>query len=200
MGTKEKRTGLGEALFSGVQQRVLGVLFANHERSFYGNELLRLAKTGRGALQRELDGLVRAGLVMQRAIGKQKHYQANPESPIFSELRSIVVKTFGVADVLRQALLPFADRIKAAFIYGSVAKGTDTATSDIDLFVISDTLSYQDIFEAVQEAENNLARKVNPTIYSARELARKRAQKNSFVVRVLQRPKIFLIGSDGDLG
>ena len=196
MGTIQ--SGLGDALFAGVQQRVLGALFGNPERSFYGNELLRLTGSGKGALQRELDRLVKAGLVTVRSVGNQKHYQANPEAPIFEELRGIAVKTFGVGDVLRGALLPLAKKIRTAFIYGSVARRADSARSDIDLLVVSDSLGYQDLIKALQTAERGLGRKISPTLYSAVELAKKRSGRNAFVLRVLEQPKIFLIGSDRD--
>lgn len=194
------RSGLGDALFAGVQQRVLGTLFGNPERSFYGNELLRLTASGKGALQRELDRLVKAGLVTVRSIGNQKHYQANPEAPIFEELRGIAVKTFGVGDVVREALRPLARKISAAFIYGSVAKRADTTRSDIDLLVVSETLGYQDLIRALQPAERQIGRKISPTLYSAAEVAKKRSGKGSFVTRILEQPKIFLIGSERDLG
>ena len=196
MGTIQ--SGLGDALFAGVQQRVLGALFGNPERSFYGNELLRLTGSGKGALQRELDRLVKAGLVTVRSVGNQKHYQANPEAPIFEELRGIAIKTFGIGDVLRGALLPLAKKIRTAFIYGSVARRADTTRSDIDLLVVSDSLGYQDLIKALQTAERGLGRKISPTLYSAVELAKKRSGKNAFVLRVLEQPKIFLIGSDRD--
>ena len=196
MGTIQ--SGLGDALFAGVQQRVLGALFGNPERSFYGNELLRLTGSGKGALQRELDRLVKAGLVTVRSVGNQKHYQANPEAPIFEELRGIAIKTFGVGDVLRGALQPLAKKIRTAFIYGSVARRADSARSDIDLLVVSDSLGYQDLIKALQTAERGLGRKISPTLYSAVELAKKRSGRNAFVLRVLEQPKIFLIGSDRD--
>ena len=196
MGTIQ--SGLGDALFAGVQQRVLGALFGNPERSFYGNELLRLTGSGKGALKRELDRLVKAGLVTVRSVGNQKHYQANPEAPIFEELRGIAIKTFGIGDVLRGALLPLAKKIRTAFIYGSVARRADTTRSDIDLLVVSDSLGYQDLIKALQTAERGLGRKISPTLYSAVELAKKRSGKNAFVLRVLEQPKIFLIGSDRD--
>lgn len=197
MGTIQ--SGLGDALFAGVQQRVLGALFGDPERSFYGNELLRLTGSGKGALQRELDRLVKAGLVTVRPVGNQKHYQANAEAPIFEELRGIAVKTFGVGDVLRGALLPLAKKIRAAFIYGSVAKRADTTRSDIDLLVVSDSLGYQDLMRALQTPERRLGRKISPTLYSAAELAKKRSARNAFVLGILGQPKIFLIGSDRDV-
>jgi predicted nucleotidyltransferase len=194
-----KAAALGDALFSGVQQRVLAALFGTPERSYYGNELMRLTGSGKGALQRELDRLERSGLVTARRIGNQKHYQANAQAPIFEELRGIVLKTFGAADVLRRALEPLARRIAAAFIYGSIAARTDTSRSDIDLLVLSEDAGYQDLIKALGPAERKLGRKVNPTVYSRGELARKRAERDGFLPRVLAGPKIFLIGGERDL-
>ena len=195
------RSGLGDSLFSGVQQRVLGVLFGAPDKSFYRNELMRLTGSGKGALQRELDRLEKSGLVTVRPVGNQKHYQANKGAPIFEELRGIVVKTFGVAEVLRRALQPLQKAITTAFIFGSVAKRSDTSASDIDLLVISDKLGYQDLMKALLPTEAALGgRKINPTIHSRAELARKRKERSSFVVRVLEQPKIFLVGDEGDLG
>jgi predicted nucleotidyltransferase len=191
--------GLGHVLFSKTQRRVLGLLFGNPDRSYFANEIFRLAASGIGAVQRELAALEAAGLLTATRVGKQKHYQANRNSPIFEELRGIIVKTFGVADVLRDALAPLAPAIQAAFIYGSIAKGSDTSSSDVDLMVVADKLSYPDLFAAAAEAERRLGRKVNPTIYSSAELGRKLQQGVAFVARVLEQPKIFLIGSEDDL-
>ena len=199
MGTKEVDESLGAALFSGVQQRVLGALFTNPDRSFYGNELFRLTKSGKGALQRELARLRRVGLINMEIIGKQKHYRANQASPIFEELHGIVIKTFGLADVLRNVLGPFSGKIAVAFVYGSVAKRTDTSQSDIDLFIVSDDLSYSELIGALEAAETKLARKISPTLQSRADLDRKRAEGNSFVIRVLEQPKVFIIGSAHDL-
>ncbi len=199
MGPKETDISLGAALFSGAQQRVLGALFTHPDRSFYGNELLRLTKSGKGALQRELARLQRVGLINLQIIGQQKHYQANRAAPIFDELHGIVVKTFGLADVLRGALLPCASAISVAFVYGSVAKRTDTAQSDIDLLVFSDTLAYADLMHALEPAETRLVRKINPTLQSCADLDSKRAQGGSFIQRVLEQPKIFIIGAEHDL-
>lgn len=199
MGITDSATALGNALFSGLQQRLLSLLFGQPARSFYGNELLRLTASGRGALQRELEKLVSSGLVTVTQIGNQKHYQANPEAPIFQELRSIVVKTFGLADVLKGALEGFAEQIRVAFIYGSVAKGSDTASSDVDLFLVSDELGYTDLYEVLVAVEAQLGRRVNPTLYTSADLASKLQEGNSFVLRVLEQAKIFLIGDGGDL-
>jgi predicted nucleotidyltransferase len=194
-----KVAGLSDTLFTKVQQRVLSIIFGQPDRAFYGNEIIRLAGVGIGAVTRELEKLVSSGLITVSRTGNQKHYQANPSSLIFSELRSIILKTFGVADVLRLALLPFADRIQAAFVYGSVAKGQDTARSDIDLMVVSDDIGFSDIFSVLTEAEKQLGRTVNPTIYTRLEWSRRLAEGNDFINRVLQQPKIFVMGTDSDI-
>jgi predicted nucleotidyltransferase len=193
------RDGLADALFAKVQQRVLGVLFGNPRRSFYANEVIGLARSGTGAVQRELARLEAAGLVTVTRVGKQKHYQANASSPVFEELRALVLKTSGLADLLRGALAPVAQSVRAAFVYGSIAKGEDTAASDVDLMVISDRLTYADLFAALEEASGQLGRKVSPTIYSSKELSKRIKQDSAFVTRVLAQPKLWLIGADSDL-
>jgi predicted nucleotidyltransferase len=190
---------LADALFAKVQQRVLGVLFGNPGRSFYANEVIGLARSGTGAVQRELARLEAAGLVTSIRIGKQKHYQANPRSPVFQELRALVLKTSGLADVLREALAAATHVIRAAFVYGSVAKGEDTAASDIDLMVVADDLTYADLFDALEAASTRLGRKVAPTIYSPKELARRVKRDSGFAKRVLRQPKLWLIGDERDL-
>jgi predicted nucleotidyltransferase len=190
---------LSDTLFTKVQQRVLSVIFGQPDRVFFGNEIIRLAGVGVGAVTRELNKLVSSGLIDVTRTGNQKHYQANPSSPIFSELRSIVLKTFGVADVLRQALLPFSDRIRVAFIYGSVAKGKDTAKSDIDLMVVSDNLGFSDIFAVLTEAEKQLGRQVSPTIYTGDEFSKKLRNGSDFINRVTYQPKIFIVGTENDI-
>ncbi len=197
--SQPRARSLSDALFAKTRQRVLGLLFGNPDRSFFANEIVRHAASGIGAVHRELAALEAAGLVTAKRIGNQKHYQANRASPIFEELRGIAVKTFGVADVLRKALAPLAAGIRAAFIYGSVAKGSDTAASDIDLMVISDGLAYADLFGVISEAEQRLGRKVNSTVYAAADLRKKLAAGSDFESRVLGRPKVFVVGSEDDL-
>ena len=195
-----KRKSLGDALFTKTQQQVLRLLFGQPGRSFYANEIVRYAGLGIGTVQRELARLSEAELLVVTRLGNQKHYQANASAPIFEELRGIVIKTFGVADVLKGALAPFVDKIQLAFIYGSVANGTDTAKSDIDLMVIAKGLSYTALMSQLGEFEAQLGRAVNPTLYSPAELNRKRKEENSFVQRVLHQPKIILMGSMDDIG
>lgn len=195
----ENPVSISDVLFSGVQRRVLGLLFGQPERSFYANEIARIGMTGRGALQRELERMTSSGLITMTLIGRQKHYQANRKAPIFQELRGIVLKTFGLADVLRTALASSSDPVHAAFIYGSVAKGTDTAASDIDVMVIAKGLSYSHLFEVLAKAEEVLGRKVNPTLYAAEDFSKKLRSDNHFLTRIVQQPKIMLIGDDNDL-
>jgi predicted nucleotidyltransferase len=189
-------SGIADALFTKVQQRVLAVLFGNPGRSFYGNEVIALAGSGTGAVQRELARLEAAGLVTVTRVGKQKHYQANAAAPVFEELRGLVLKSSGLVDVLRAALAPLAPQIHAAFVYGSVAKGQDTAQSDIDLMVVSDSLSYADLFTVLEEATNRLGRTVNPTVYSQQELDQRVRADNAFVKRVLAQPNLWVLGEE----
>ena len=195
----EKRASLADALFSSIQQRVLGYLFGQPERSFFATELIKLAGGGSGAVQRELARLADSGLVTVSRVGMQKHYQANPKSPIFAELCAIARKTVGLAEPLREALAPLAKRIKAAFVFGSVAKRSDTAASDIDVLVLSDNVDYADVFAALQPAEAKLGRTVNPTVYTPANWRRKRKEGNAFAVKVTAQPKVFLFGTEEDL-
>ena len=192
-------SSLSTALFSNTQQRVLALLFGQPERSFFATELIGLAGGGSGAVQRELKRLDESGLVTVKWVGNQKHYQANPQSPIYAELCGIVQKTVGLAEPLRAVLMPFAKKIVAAFVYGSVAKRSDTAQSDIDLMVVSDSLEYADLFTALEGVATALGRTVNPTIYTPQELAKRVQQKNAFVTRVLAQPKVWLIGGEDEL-
>jgi len=190
---------LSSALFSKVRQRVLALIFSHPERSFYTSEIVRSVRSGVGAVERALSRLQRSGLVTVERIGNQKHYRANPDSPIFEELRRLVVKTVGLAEPIRKCLQPYAGAIKAAFVYGSVAKGTDTAQSDIDLMVIGDELNYSDLYTAAQSAEDELRQKVNPLFLSFKDWQRKASDTGSFVSKINSSPKIFIIGSEKDL-
>lgn len=183
-------------MFPKVRQRVLAVLFGNPGRSFYANEVIALAQSGTGAVQRELAALSEAGLLTVTRQGNQKHYQANAEAPVFAELRGLVLKTMGLADVLRAALAPLSPQIELAFVYGSVAKQQDTADSDIDVMIVSEDLGYADVFGALESATATLGRKVNPTLYTPAEMAKRVSQDNAVVTRVLQQPKIWLIGNE----
>lgn len=192
-------SSLADALFPKGRQRVLAVLFGNPGRSFYANEVIALAQSGTGAVQRELAALSEAGLLTVTRQGKQKHYQANADAPVFAELRGLVLKTMGLADVLSAALAPLASQIDVAFVYGSVTRQQDTAHSDIDLMIVSVGLAYAEVFGALESACATLSRQVNPTLYTPAELVKRISQDNAFVTRVLQQPKIWLIGTEKDI-
>ncbi len=201
MGTKkaEGSPGLAGALFTPVQQRVLGLLFGQPSRRFQSAELIRLARGGTGAVHRQLARLEAADWVTVSRVGNQKHYQANRECTAFEELRGLIAKTIGLVEPIRQAVAPLAERIDVAFIYGSIAKGTDRAGSDIDFMVLSDNIDYADLFSALKEVESVLGRTVNPYVMSGREWRQKRARRDSFAARVAAQPRLFVKGTDDDL-
>jgi predicted nucleotidyltransferase len=193
-------SGMGDALFTTTQQRVLSCFFAGDSRSYTVSDVIRVTGSGSGAVQRELRRLLSAGLLLLEPVGNQKRYRANPDAPIHAELKSIVCKTFGLAQPLWEALAPLAGDIRAALVYGSVADGRDGADSDIDLLVISDTLNYGDLMRPLDPLIRTMGRDVNPTIYTSRDFDKRLGEGNSFLVRLLQRPVIWLIGSADDLG
>jgi len=190
---------LSNALFSKVQQRVLALIFGHPERSFYASEIIRNVGSGTGAVERELSRLKSSGLVSVERIGNQKHYRANPDSPIFAELKGLVLKTIALADPLKESLEALSGTIDIAFVYGSVAKGTDTACSDVDLMVIGDDMDYSALYSALQDAQNKLARRVNATFLSPADWKRKAAEKGSFISKINAQPKICVLGAAEDL-
>jgi len=198
MGTP-RTIALADPLFDQVLQRVLGILFTQPRQSFSVSELIRLAGSGSGAVQRLLAKLAAVQIVTVENVGNQKRYCANPQSPIYGEIRGIVEKTFGLAGPLRRALELLSPKIVAAFIFGSVAKGYDTAKSDVDLIVISDKVSYSTLYEILLPTERALGRPVNPRVMKREEWRRKLVSDNAFVRKVASQPKIFLIGSEADL-
>lgn len=193
-------TALADVLFTPVQQRVLGLLFGQPQRRYQSAELIRLAGAGTGAVHRLLTRLAASGLLRVESVGNQKFYQANERSPVFAELCGLVRKTVGLAGPLREALAPLAGRIVAAFVYGSIAKGSDHATSDIDLMVIADDLDYAALYSALPAAEETLARPISPSLMTRKEWQHKRSETDSFAARIAAQPKLFLIGSEDDLG
>ena len=174
IGKTKNDSTLAGALLTPVQQRVLGLLYGQPERRFQTGELIRLAKSGTGAVHRQLGRLAAAGLVSATTVGNQKFYQANRSSPIFVELHGLITKTVGLVEPLRRALAPLRDRIAAAFVYGSVAKRTDRADSDLDLLVLSDSLSHSELYEALAAAERQLHRSIDPTLLTPADWRSKR--------------------------
>lgn len=189
------RRSLAAALFSSTQRRVLGLLFGQPERSFFATEIIDRLGAGSGAVQRELKKLASSGLVTVSWVGNQKHYQANPESPIYSELCGLVRKTVGLAEPLRDALEPAQQAVELALVYGSVAKGEETAASDIDLLLVSDTMTLEAVYRLLATAEQALGRRINPTLYTSEEFERRVRERNPFLKRVLAGESLVLIGT-----
>ena len=199
-GGVDTPTSLADALLTTTQQRVLSLLFGQPSRSYFASELIELTGSGSGAVQRELKKLTSSGLVTIRRIGKQKHYQADAGCPVFGELRAIMLKTVAMAGPIREALAPLAKRIRVALIYGSVAKGTDTSRSDIDLLVVADGLTLEVLYSALAPVEACLDRRISPTLYTGREFDARRAAGNAFLARVLAGETLVLIGEDDSIG
>ena len=185
---------LATALFTDSQTRVLRWIFGQPERGYHINELLRLTGLGSASLQRELKKLAEAGLVRSERVGNLRRFQANAESPVYGELIALTRKTLGVEPMLRQALEALGPKLDAAFVYGSVAKGTDKAKSDVDVMLVGKNLSLSKVLEKLLPVEAQLGRKINPTLLTPSEFKRRRAERDSFVNRVLAQPTIPLIG------
>jgi predicted nucleotidyltransferase len=188
------RTSMADALFSVTQQRVFSLLFGQPQRSFFTSELIALAGGGSGAVQRELRRLDDSGLITSSRVGNQKHYQANADSPIHVELCGIVRKMMGPAEVIREALRPLTAQLSLALVYGSVAKRSDTAHSDIDVLLVSDSLTLEQVYAALQPAEHRLGRSVSPTLYTQTEFRRRQKTANSFVAKLLAGDHVPLTG------
>ena len=187
---------IATALFSDSQSRVFRWLFGQPERSYHLSELRRLTQLGSASLQRELNRLVDSGLVLSEHVGNQRRFQANPHSPVYGELLALTRKTLGIAPLLAEALQPIAKRLSIAFIYGSVAKETDTAQSDIDLLLVGDDLSLNEVLTLLLPLETQLGRKINPNCYTRTEYAKRLSEPDSFINRILAQPTLPLIGEN----
>ena len=197
MGT-DRQLEIGSALFASTRRAVLGLLFTHTDEAFYLRELARRAGAGLGAVDREIKRLTSAGIVSRRARGRQVFYQANPRSPAFAELASLMVKTVGLWDVLRAALAPLAGRIRVAFIYGSFARDAHDRASDVDLMIVGDA-TFAEVVAALSDAQEALGREINPTVYPAAEFHSKLAANSHFLRTVLKAQKTFLIGDQREL-
>jgi predicted nucleotidyltransferase len=189
---------LCSGLFGKTRQAVLALLYGRADSSFYTKQILDAVKIGRGAVQRELKNLTDTGIIIREVQGRQVYYRANARCPIFNELKSIVRKTFGVADVIRRSLAPKADKVRVAFIFGSVARNDDDRKSDIDVMVVG-SISFGDVVSLLSPAEEKLGREVNAVVYPTAEFKKKVKEDHHFVSTVLENEKVFLIGDEGEL-
>jgi len=198
MSTTPQGNPIGSALFSKNRRAVLALLFGHPDQTFYLRQIVRACGGGVGAVQRELKQLANAGIIRRTVRDKQVYFQANETCPVFEELKSLVVKTIGVADVLRAALAPLTDRIAIAFVFGSVARAEQKRGSDVDLAVIGN-VAFSEVVECLAAAQENLGREVNPVVYSPEEFRSKVAARHHFLVRMLKKTKVFLIGDEDEL-
>ena len=190
---------LSELLFPNRYRRaVLSMLLMNPERRVHLRELARLTGASPGTLKKELDALTEAGLLNVQRVGNQTHFSANAQHPVYPELSGLIRKTTGLHDVLAQALEPLADGVVAAFVFGSVASGTEAAHSDVDLMVIG-TASFGEVVNAVYEAQAAVGREINPKVMKREEWQAKRSAGQAFLNEVMHKPKLFILGTADDL-
>jgi predicted nucleotidyltransferase len=189
---------LCSGLFGKTRQAVLALLYGRGDSTFYTKQILDAVKIGRGTVQRELKNLTDTGIIVREVQGRQVYYHANEKCPIFNELKSIVRKTFGVADVIRQCLETSARKIRVAFVFGSVARSADDRRSDIDLMVVG-KISFGNVVSLLGPAEEKLGREINPIVYPIAEFKKKVKDDHHFVKTVLEDEKIFVIGDEDEL-
>ncbi|MFT5770181.1 MAG: hypothetical protein ACI9H8_002166 [Lysobacterales bacterium] len=194
MGIIAEGKGLWNALFTRTQRQVLSLMFGYPERSFYANEVVRLAGVGTGSVQRELARLSGCGLLTIKKVGNQKHYQANQQSPIYIELHSIVLKTFGALDQLRKAVNALPGEIKLAMIYGPGVQLDKQGSSDIHMLLISDELEYADVVSGFTEMENRIGRTVSPVLFDSEEFNAMSRDSDNALAKILSQPRILLKG------
>jgi len=188
------KAALSDLLFPNQYRRkVLGLLLMRPEQQIHLRELARVIGAAPGTLKKELDALCEAGLLRAERVGNQVRFCANTAHPVFPELQALIRKTIGLADALRLSLAPLAGRIDAAFVFGSMASGTESAGSDIDLMVVGDA-GFAEIVDATYAAQATLGREINPKVMSASEWQTKKAERNAFLQDVLNKPRIMLIG------
>ena len=198
MSTNSEISMLGTTLFGKTRRAVLALLYGHPDESFYLRQIARATGAGMGSLQRELKQLTVAGVIQRSEIGQQAFFKANADCPVFHELRNLIIKTFGVADVIRTALSPLADKIQTAFIFGSMVSGEIKQDSDLDVMIIG-KIEFAGVVAALSPAQETLAREINPAVYPPEEFRSKLTEGHHFLKTVLSAPKIFLVGNENEL-
>lgn len=196
-----RKHNLLDALLPKSRQGILAALLGQPEKTWYVSELARRMGVPSSSLQRELQNLTQVGILKTHRQGRMAYYQANKESPVFAELRGLLLKTVGLVDVLADALKPLATKLTLVFVYGSIASGMEQSDSDsdIDLMVVG-KVAPAELALPLRRARELLGRAVNPTVYSLAEFDKKRAAKDSFLSQVLAKPRLVVIESQHDLG
>ncbi len=198
MSTISVRQFPGRNLFGQTRSALLAMLYGHADQSFYLRQLVRAVGAGHGAVQRELKHLTDMGLLVRSTQGNQVLYQANSQSPIFSEIKSLIAKTVGIHDAIRSALAALASEIQIAFVYGSVARQEERANSDVDLMVLG-SAPFSEIVSALAAVQRMLAREINPTVFPVAEFQSKLRAGNHFLRSVMREKKIFLLGTEDEL-
>ena len=201
MGTERPYEIASRGLFGQTRSALLAMLYGHADQSFYLRQLVRAVGAGNGALQRELKHLTEMGLIVRTAQGNQVLYRANSQSPIFSEIKSLISKTVGihdVIDVIRLALASLGTEIQIAFVYGSVAPQKERADSDVDLMVLGDA-PFSDVVSALSPAQKALGREINPTVFPVSEFRSKLVAGNHFLRSVMREKRLFVLGTEHEL-
>ena len=198
MITSLDNNGLAATLFGKTRRAILSLLYGHADESFYLRQIARTTGIGLGPIQRELKQLTDAGIIQRSVQGRQVYYQANSKSPVFTELKSLITKTAGIGDTLRNTLAPLIDRLNIVLIYGSIASGKEKRDSDIDLLIIG-KVTFAEVVAELQLAQEQLGREINPTVYPVDEFTAKLAENHHFLRDVLGGPRIFLIGDENEL-
>ncbi len=198
MSTIIKTDSLSATLFGKTRRAVLALLYSHVEEPLYLRQIARTAEAGLGAVQRELKKLSEAGIIRRTIRGRQVYYQANPKCPVYSELKSLVVKTVGVGDVLRTALVPLADRINVAFLFGSLVRGDERSSSDVDVMIVGN-VTFAEVVSVLGRVQETVRREINPLVYPPEEFRFKLAADHHFLKKTLEGSKFFLIGDEYEL-
>ena len=198
MSSNEIANSVSVSLFPKARRVLLGLLFGRPDRAFYLREIVELTGLGVGHVQRELARLSQGEIIRRSKTGRHVYFQANASCPVYEEIRGLVTKTVGAVGVLRQALAPLSGRIVASFVYGSVARGGERSDSDLDLMVIGDA-SFAEVVEAIRNAESDIGRSINPTVYPLDEFRGKLAEGHHFLSSVMKREKLYVVGNEDDL-
>lgn len=198
MNTAKGNKNLSSILFGKARRAILSLLYGHSHESFYLRQVVRATGVGLGPVQRELKQLADVGIIRRSVQGRQVYYQANPDSPIFKELKSLITKTAGVTETLQTALASIRDHVVIALVYGSIATGEENQRSDIDLLIVGD-VAFSEVVKALRSAQETLGREINPTVYPVKEFHSRIAEGHYFMRNVLDSPKIFVIGDEDEL-
>jgi predicted nucleotidyltransferase len=192
-----RTSSLATELLGASRTAILSTLLLRPEDALHVRELARVTGISPGTLHRELRALSELGLLARRETGRQVFYSANRDAAVFNDLANFLRKTAGLADVLKVALAPLGDRIRNAFVYGSMASGSARMHSDVDVMVLG-SAAFGEVVKALHPAQATIGREINPTVMSVAEFNRRRRERDGFVMSVLKAPKIWLIGDNDD--